>query len=453
MRDLATFQALHRFGLGPARGEAEAAASDPRGWVLAQIGPQPLPTILSRSLSAAVLYSDIYRARLQGGDRLATVLREAYRETFIPEVTARMHANIGTPAPFAERMVLFWSNHFTVSMSKHIIGPSIPAYEREVIRPHVFGRFVDMLKAVVRHPTMIDYLDNAASAGPNSEVGARQRRRTGNDNTLNENLAREVLELHTLGVNGGYTQRDVGEFAKVLSGWSHGGVRPRDDVDNVHGGFEFQDRFHEPGAKIIMGRRYPNDGPDQGLEVLEDLARHPSTATHLATKLARHFIADDPPADAVDYLARVYMGSEGDLAQVSRALVSLGTAWSTPLTKIRSHYEYVLAVHRATDNTRAERRDIRQPLEQLGQLPFTAPSPAGWGDRTRDWLAPESLMRRIEWVRRFAGSRPVSMRADLMLERTIGPVASESLRFHVERAPSHDFGLALILASPEFQRR
>lgn len=453
MKDIATFQALHRFGLGPAQGEAALVGDDPRGWVREQIACREIPPSLRPFKSSADIMATIQSARSQGAQELQRTTRQALRAAYSGEIVARTREMITSERPFAERMVLFWSNHFTVSNAKAIIGPAIPAYEREAIRPHVFGRFADMLKAVVRHPVMLSYLDNAASIGDESRAGRRRRARTGTQTTLNENLAREVLELHTLGVNGGYSQDDVIEFAKTITGWSHGGLRRRNDPRPVHGRFEFQALFHEPGTKTILGKEYKQDGPEQGLAVLDDLARHPATARFIATKLVRHFVADDPPAETVDYMANVFRETDGDLGAVSNALVALDEPWQTPLRKVKSHYEFLIAAHRATDARNVGPREILRPLTELGQVPFGAPSPQGWGDTAADWVAPEALIRRIEWVRRFSASRPVTRPSGVILDDLIGPVATAATRTEVERAPSGDAALALILASPEFQRR
>ena len=453
MKDIATFQALHRFGLGPAPSDAATIGDDPRGWVRQQIGRQNVPPSLRNHKSSADVLSAIHSARRQGAQELQRATRRAMRATFAGEIVARTREMIVSQRPFAERMVLFWSNHFTVSSARAIIGPAIPAYEREAIRPHVFGRFADMLKTVVRHPVMLSYLDNAASAGDDSRLGRRRRARTGTQTTLNENLAREVLELHTLGVNGGYSQDDVIEFAKTITGWSHGGLRRRNDPRPVHGRFEFRPEFHEPGAKRVLGKKYPDDGPEQGLRVLDDLARHPATAQLIATKLVRHFVADDPPAAAIEHIAKVFRETDGDLSAVSMALVDLDASWQSPLSKVKSHYEYLIAARRATGARNVGPREIIRPLTELGQVPFAAPSPQGWGDTAVDWVGPEALIRRIEWVRRFSATRPVTKPSNVILDELIGPVATDTTCIEVERAPSGDAALALILASPEFQRR
>ncbi|MDU8927434.1 DUF1800 domain-containing protein [Alisedimentitalea sp. MJ-SS2] len=454
MQQLETFIALNRFGLGPAPGEAAIAAPDPRGWIADQITPAPrLPATLRGFRSSAAIFAEVYAARRIGPSDETTAMAKDRRKTLAREIMARAQAMIDTPTPFAERMVLFWSNHFTVSGTKGIIRNSIPGYEREVVRPHIFGRFADMLRAASRHPVMLTYLDNHVSLGENSRVGKRRLNRTGGTKTLNENLAREILELHTLGVNGGYDQADVIELSKALTGWSHDGVGSKKASYTIQGRFKFRPAFHEPGPKTVLGKTYGEAGADEGARILDDLARHPSTARFIATKLVRHFVADTPPAEAVDSIARVFLDTDGDLAQVSRALIALPQVWANPLPKVKTHYELVISTHRLTGNRDAKPRDLLQPLREFGQIPFAAPSPAGWGDSAADWLAPEALMRRIEWIRRYASTLPTTLDPTLVLEDALGPVASSETRTWVARAPSGDEAIAMILASPEFQRR
>src|SRR3954471_1821400 len=452
MRDVATSIALNRFGLGAMPGEAEALGHDPRGWVVTQIDRRAAPRMSGGRASDGIL-AEMHRAAIEGPEQLRATARRLYSSIFGPEIVSRSRHAIATEQPFAERMALFWSNHFTVSQTRAIVGPAIPAYEREAIRPNVFGRFADMLKAVCRHPCMLEYLDNIVSIGPQSEVGRRRLARGGEARTLNENLAREILELHTIGVNGGYGQQDVIELAKAISGWSHGGFCPPPDPTPGHGGCEFRPAFHEPGPKTVVGRTYAEAGADEGLAILDDLARHPATAHHLATKLVRHFVADDPPADAVTRIARVFLASDGDLAAVCRALVDWGAVWREPLPKVKTHYEFVVAVHRAVGNATATAADIVAPLKALGQPPFSAPSPQGWGDTARDWVAPAALLQRIEWVRSIASSPPATLHPARFLDDVIGPVVSDATREGVARAPSGDAAIALVLASAEFQRR
>ena len=219
------------------------------------------------------------------------------------------------------------------------------AYEREAIRPHVLGKFVDMLLAAEGHPAMLFYLDQAASMGANSIAGINRTR------GLNENLAREILELHTLGVRSGYTQDDVIAFANVLTGWTF--VPPGDNPE--HGGeFTFNPRLHEPGPQKVIGKTYEDEGVEQGRAVLRDLAAQPATATHIATKLARHFIADVPPAPLVERMAKTFLDTGGDLKEVARAMVSSDESWALPADETQAA-ERMGGRHGARDRHHANR--------------------------------------------------------------------------------------------------
>ena len=454
MKDIDTCIALNRFGLGTSFRDGKDAGTDPRGWVKAQIRQaRRVPARLSGFRTSDDLITDIYIAGLERDSRAKREIVQKLRKEFDAEIDARGQEMISTHTPFAERMVMFWSNHFTVSTANHKIAPAVASFEREAIRPHIFGRFVDMLKAATRHPVMLEYLDNHVSVGLNSAAGQRRVARNGVETTLNENHARELLELHTLGVNGGYDQTDIVELAKALSGWSHGGIAKGNDADTIHGRFDFKDIFHEPGPKTVLGKTYRENGEAEGLAILEDLAASPSTARFLATKLVRHFVADHPPRNAVDQIAAVYMKTGGDLAEVSKALVDLEAVWAEPQPKVKSHYELVLAVHRASSERELASGDLLAPLEALGHVPFSAPSPAGWADTASAWIAPEALMRRVEWLRSFSSAMPSMRFPGKFLDDTIGPIASDETRNWVSRAPSQDVALAAILASPEFQRR
>lgn len=453
MQDIASFIAFNRFGMGAGPGDAERPGGDARGWLHAQVRlDRPLPAQLAPFRASAEILAGIFAARLEQPNRQGRAVQQAINRDYVPEVVARASLSVATPEPLVERMVLFWSNHFTASGARRIITGALPAFEREAIRPHVFGRFSDMLKAVTRHPCTIIYLDNAYSIGPDSPAGQNRMRRNATATTLNENLAREVLELHTLGVDGGYAQDDVIQFALALTGWSHGGLR-RGGAEEVHGRFQFVRRQHQPGPKTVLGRTYAEAGADEGLAILDDLARHPATARHLATKLARHFIADDPPAAAIEHLARVYLDHDTDLGAVTHALIDLDAAWADPLAKVKSHYEFIIAVHRAIGPAPPRQRDLMQPLRLLAQQPFMAPSPQGWGDRAADWISPEALMLRLEWAHQYAARLPGGLAPRAVLEDSIGAVARQVTATWVNRAPTGADALTLLFGSPEFQRR
>ncbi len=441
MSTTAAFIAATRFGLGASRGELTRLAAAPRESLEAQIAaPRTMPPELGDLRGSQEIirkYQPI--AQRKGGDRKE--LRQDLRAIYMEEAAARTIAAIRSDTPLVERLVAFWSNHFTVSIKKPVLSGIVGAYEREAIRPHVSARFADMLLAVVRHPAMLFYLDNHTSFGPNSFVGRRK------DVGLNENLAREVLELHTLGVDGGYGQYDVEALAAILTGWSAGGPR----LGEV-GRFQFYDLGHEPGAKALLGRRYSEAGEEEGVQALRDLARHPSTAHHVAVKLARHFIADDPPASAVNRLARLFLETDGDLAVVTRALISAPEAWREPMVKFKTPNEFVISALRPIGYT-ADGEPLVKSLGVLGQLPFDAPSPAGWPDTSDAWLGPNALLHRVEWAYTLAGRTGGRPLAEMLARETIAPVATDATLQTIARAADARDALALLLSSPEFQRR
>jgi uncharacterized protein (DUF1800 family) len=457
---------VNRFGLGAAPGELGAASRDPRGWLAAQIsGPAPeYPAFAGLAPSNEAVKEfprwlmKLRRARAdaqamqESGQPVPRGVEERFRDHFLPimlnEVGARLAVGAATPVPFQERLVWFWANHFTVSAEKPVIFAVVGSFEREAIRPHVNGRFVDMLTAATKHPAMILYLDNHLSVKPGFKPppSAKQLdlpRPTG----LNENLAREILELHTLGVNGGYTQADVTTFARVLTGWTVG--RPL-----VSPGFTFAAARHDSGPKAILGKTYAESGMAQGEAVLRDLAAHPSTATHVATKLARHFIADEPPPAAVERIARAFRESGGSLPAVHAALLECPEAWHAPLAKLKSPIEYVVSCLRALPAARAaDSRPLFLALHEMGQRPYFAPSPQGWPDTAQAWAGADALWKRIEWSGILAARAGSGIDPVVLARESYGEAVSEPTRLAIERAESRQQGLALWLASPEFQRR
>ena len=339
--------AVLRFGLGAKPGDLAAAAAEPRAWLLSQIkGPVPLAVNSSLAPSDQI-FAGLMKARderqmmkqvsaTESADAKVAfnAIREAYQPHYRAQVLARAQSAALTTRPFAERLVHFWSNHFAVSADKGVVYGLAGSLENEAIRPHVAGRFVDLLTAVEQHPAMIAFLDNQYSVGADSTAArfaSRFASRSNSEDTgkpkrqfgINENLAREILELHTLGVNGGYSQTDVTSFAQIITGWSIGGGKGR-LAGGVPGRFYFRDNLHEPGPKVFLGKTYTEQGQRQGEAVLADLARRPETANFIATKLVRHFIADDPPPAAVDRVARAFLKSGGDLPQVYAALTRRG---------------------------------------------------------------------------------------------------------------------------------
>lgn len=444
MLSLPAIIAANRFGLGARADEAPRIVADPKGWLRAQLdGPGHSPPELAGFASGATQTALFLETRRKRGDPgIEKLFREQWRQSFVDETGARTRAAATTPEPFRERLVRFWSNHFTVSAQRPGVLGLAGAFEREAVRPHVTGRFEDLLLAATRHQAMLFYLDNAVSIGPNSRVG----RRTGKG--LNENHAREILELHTVGVDGGYNQDDVRALAAMLTGWSVS----RNERQSAIGAFHFYAEAHEPAAQTLMGRRVADGGREQGEAALRFLAAHPATSRHVALKLARHFVADDPPRPLVERLAAVFRDTGGDLKALALALIEAPEVWAEPLPKVRTAEEFVIAALRATGAVPAETMRLVGSLRELGQAPMTAPSPAGWPDIGRAWASPESLLRRIEWAMAAARRLGPAARADALLAHALGEAATAATRRAVAEARGPE-AVALVLASAEFQRR
>ncbi len=465
--------AANRFGFGARPGQLQSLASDPRGALLAQVQlPYSAPAELSALSSGPDILATFLAARAaRAAERKAAAasatsgaadteqgagVRAQLLPHYLAQAAARTRIAVTSDAAFRERLVHFWSNHFAVSVDKAICLGTAGALENEAIRPRIDGRFVDLLLAVETHPAMITYLDNQRSTGPNSELGARAARRfdaLGKGKLgINENLAREILELHTLGVAGGYTQTDVTTFAAVLSGWSIGGGAGR-YADGQPGAFVFRASLHEPGGKTILGKRYSEDGLAQGQAVLRDLAAHRATAQHLAFKLARHFVADEPPAELVERLTRAYLGNDGHLTAVYAALVNWDGAWGPAPLKFKQPHEFVYSTLRGLDVLPLDAKALLAPFETLGQRHWSPGSPAGWPDRAADWDGADALMKRIEWSVALADRIGDSHSALATADGSLGPLLTTHTRKALENAASGSQALALLIMSPDFQRR
>jgi uncharacterized protein (DUF1800 family) len=427
--DTRTAQALVRFGLG--RRGTEPLPADPAQWLLEQLR-QPDPTRFddppTTAKGLAALREDRETKPAPGESKVGALFRE--------QAAAQLENAVTTPAPFRERLVWFWTNHFVVSRRQGRCACVAAAFVEEAIRPHVTGRFGDMVLAVMRHPAMLMYLDNAVSFGPDSPLGQKTHR------GLNENLARECMELHTVSPDAGYSQADVTSFANILTGWSV-------DLKGDPPGFLYRPLAHEPGVQAVMGKQFP---PDEAGSVaaLAFLAGHPATHRFIATKLVRHFVADDPPPDAVRTVEAVLRDTKGDLGAASAALVTLDGAWQ-PGTKLRTPMDFVVASVRALDIP-PDKVPMLGILGGLGQPLWTAPAPNGWPDRAADWAAPEAMLRRVDWASGFAGrigDQDVVEIADNALGPLLRPETSEAIR----RAGSRRDAMTLLLTSPEFQRR
>jgi uncharacterized protein (DUF1800 family) len=367
------------------------------------------------------------------------------QKTFRAEALARLQRATLAECGFAERLVTFWSNHFCISASKGELARIwAGAFEREAIRPHVLGRFADMLKAVEQHPAMLFFLDNQQSLGPDSRAGQNRKR------GLNENLAREIMELHTLGVGGGYTQGDVTSLARIITGWTFAG---RQGQLGPPGSFVFNANAHQPGSQILLGKTYEATGLAQGEAALADLARHPATANFIATKFVRHFVAYDPPPALVARLRDVFVKTDGDLKALASALVDSDEAWRAPPTKMRSPYEFLVASGRLLARVPEDPSRYLNGLNLLGQPLWAPPGPNGFPDSNAAWAAPEGMKLRLDIAAQIGARLGNNIDPLDLLEFAAADAASTETRRTVERAESRQQALALLLMSPEMQRR
>ncbi|BBE73822.1 DUF1800 domain-containing protein [Oharaeibacter diazotrophicus] len=456
-KDVAPVTALRRFGLGPRPGEWQRIADDPRGFVLAAVGASTALDDAGLPTSAeAITASRRFHAELARGTSVADA-NAAFLPAGMPpspdpklplhshilrtELVARFDHAVATDAPFAERWVAFWSNHLCVVSSKAAgLIASAGAYEREVIRPNAFGRFHDMLAAAMRHPAILASLDNPKSVGPNSKAGLKSGR------GINENLGREALELYTLGPQGGYDQADVTAFARVLTGWS---IRRPDEKDA--GAFVFRPAQHEPGPQTIMGKVYAEDGVDQGLAVIADIAAHPSTARHLARKLTRHFVGDAAPAAIAAAVEARWRDTGGDLAEVARALVGERAAWTAGAIKVLSPYDVLVTWARAVGDV-FKRPELVRFTQTFGGRVWNPPGPNGLPDGDLAWAAPDSLANRLD-LAALVAKRAEVPDVGALHAALFGPAALPATSDAVTRADSRVQALALLLMAPEFQRR
>jgi uncharacterized protein (DUF1800 family) len=469
--------ALNRFGMGPRPGSIAAIEADPRGALIADLErpPAELPTrsLLSgveafrkvaeanakRQAQSVVAARTLQEARqakmseapsmMEGTDQddkekaakaAAVAVPDPGRPIYLEEARVRVEAALIAEVGFVERLVWFWSNHFCISADK--IRSMSGAYEREAIRPHVLGRFSDLLLVAEGHPAMLFYLDNVMSVGPKSIAGINQTR------GLNENMAREVLELHTLGVRSGYDQDDVIRFANVLTGWTWvpAGASPE------HGGeFTFNPRLHEPGTQKVIGKVYEQEGVEQGRAVLRDLASHPATATHIATKLARYFVADTPPLDLVESMATAFLETQGDLKETAKAMIVHPASWTQPPTKLKRPSEWVVGIMRAGGLAQVDPERFTRGQALLGEPLWRPPSPKGHPDDEASWI--DGIGRRLDVANRFAERIADRVDPKEVIESVLGSSVSPEVSDAVSRAESRQQALALLFMATEFQRR
>ncbi|MEZ0604272.1 DUF1800 family protein [Paraburkholderia sp. IW21] len=494
--------ALNRFGLG-ARAD-DTPPTDPKGWLLAQFEQyQPRPAAWASLPDSVALSTELAQQRMQLNQQNRQAQQNASEGTAVHQanaqgnaqgrpqtsaqnaeqttkqterkalrveildiyrssVNARVASALTTQTPFIERLVHFWANHFAVSTEKPAVAALAGSFEAEAIRPHVLGRFEDMLVAVERHPAMQLFLDQTRSVGPDSMAAMRaEQRNPNNKRGLNENLGREIMELHTLGVRSGYSQDDVTEFARALTGWSLAGNpgnpanpgRQGIQPNAAPGTFVFRAALHEPGSRTIMGRRYDQPGVEQALAILHDLASAPATAQHIGGKLARHFVADNPPPDVSARLANAFERSGGDLPTVYRVLLDMPQAWSPVAVKFKTPWEWTISSMRGLGWQDLGNVQAAPILTQLGQPVWRPGSPAGYDDIAASWAAPDALVRRVEVAQRFASRVGDRLDARALGQTLLAGSLSAPTATAVSRAESASTAIALLLVSPDFQRR
>ena len=426
------------------------------------LGPAVTPSADPKTLIANVQETTRRRPRIGLANRAAVLLN--YRDTrksddeSVKKAAQRkllrqsaddlrhMLVEAVTGAGFGERLLAFWADHFTVATNGPPLRALVPDFIDAGLRPHLTGRFGELLKSATLHPAMLIYLNQVQSVGPNSRAGQRR------DRGLNENLAREVLELHTLGVGANYTQDDVRNFAMLLTGLS---------VDK--GGFKYRQAISEPGPHDVLGKSYGNKVVRLGdiTDALEDIALHPDTALHLSRKLQVHFIGAADP-DLTSKMADAYLASGGDLAVLYRRMLDDDRAWQPSLTKAKTPSDFIISSLRAAGATAKNINDLRQselrsgivePLQAMGQAPLRPPGPDGWSEDPDDWITPPGLAARIRWAVAFAERIEGEFDPRDFLNHALADAASSNLSFAVNGAESRVEGIALTLISPEFNRR
>lgn len=463
--------ALTRFGMGAMPREIRRVSKNPKRWLLRQVNDPRSALLVNKKVmntgqSARFVINGIAKikeskAAAEVGelseDALSDVRREtikSYHKVFESEIHNRNRQAMTTKAGFAERWVRFWSNHFSVSAREPNLFPLVNAFEREAIRPFVFGKFSDLLISSTFHPAMLYYLNNNVSVGPTSQAVEWAKSVGRPLPGLNENLAREILELHTLGVGAGYQQSDVLAFAQMLTGWTILGLPSilREEPADI-GDVIFYSKKHEKREQIFLNKFYPAIGADQAKMALNDLAKNPSTARHISTKLVRHFVEDDiNPAD-VEALESVFLETQGDLKKVAKALINLDSMWSGQNRKFKTPEELVISTARALGKGFRHSETPTQYYDLLGQVPFSAGSPDGWPDVADEWLDSDAIKKRIEWAYEISADAEEEMTGTKFLKNALGRNVSKKTLEAVSRAESVRASLALAIMSPEFQRR
>jgi len=455
----ADYIAQNRFGLGVHLKE-NVRVSNPQQWLLKQLEQyKSKPTAWSRqsdslSIIKQQMGADIKNMRKADKKAARKMMRKKIRGQYQAAIHARALSALNSNTPFVERLVHFWANHFAISVQKPNVSALAGSYELEAIRPHVLGNFKEMLLAVEKHPAMLLFLDQVNSMGPNSLVAARRNKRKPNKKSgLNENLAREIMELHTLGVRSGYSQQDVTEFAKALTGWSIAKPKGKQSFIAGDNGFAYRPNIHEPGTRQIMGKQYTQTDQTQAEAILNDLVNHPATAQHIAIKLARHFVSDTPPQSLVDQLAASFRNSQGDLKAVYTTLIQAPEVWQSTEMKFKTPWEWVISSLRGLGQRDLNKVNIAQVMKQLNQPVWSPGSPAGYDDIAATWASPNALMQRVELAQIYSKRIGRHFDARQLVDQLLLGNVSKASRTQIMRAESPSTALALLLVCPEFLRR
>jgi uncharacterized protein (DUF1800 family) len=457
---------LNRTSFGPTLGNMQRAARiGIRAYLDEQLAPEKIPdnpaeervaglkTMRFNSRELIELYPPP-RAQRQPGD-MAMQSMEGPRVVILELQQGKLLRALYSNRQLYEVMVDFWSNHFNIYAAKGANRWLTTSYDRDTIRPLALGKFKELLLATAQSPAMLFYLDNWMSASPDSpgaRMGGPNNRRRG----LNENYARELMELHTLGVDGGYTQQDVQEVARCFTGWTI--VQPRGQ-----GVFRFEPRLHDNGEKTVLGERIPRGGGmDDGLRVIDILVKHPSTARFIAAKLARRFVADEAPAAIVSKAAEAFRQSDGDIPTVLRAIVDAPEFFSRDFyqAKIKTPFEFVTSALRVTGSEAQVTHQLLRYLGRMGEPLFLAQAPTGYPDNAASWISADMLLTRMNFVADLLSNRlpgtNVPMETLKNRDSLVRRIAPDSLSQATQTVLAEAEGnqaIALLLAAPEFQRR
>lgn len=440
--------AVNRFGYGARSGEIEKAILSPKEWVKSQITNVSFDSSLPSSNDIFIeqaeyqkIKKQLKKKELQNSQNTNKMLKNYPRLVLKNMSIDVLQRAITSSHSVSWRLLDFFSNHFSVSRNGRLMAGLAATLEREAIAPNMLGNFGDLLLAVEQHPAMLIYLNNEKSFGPNSQIAIKRNK------GLNENLAREILELHTLGADGGYSQTDVIELAKAITGWSV--KRPSQDNGT---GFIFRPNGHEPNSRVVLGKKYPQKGLLQGQEILRDLAVQPATAKYICFKLAHHFIGNNPERTLLEKMENVWMSSQGNITKVMHALIDSDESWQEKPQKFKTPREFIISTYRALSVDKIENKFLLNSLVEFGQEPFNAGSPAGYSDDYKDWLGGSSLMARIDWSSKVAQSNK-RINIDKIINSTFSQNISRNTYQAIMRAESREQALTLFLMSPEFQWR